>query len=117
MGHLPRVRHTAWLIIATLVVGVLPGSLAPTALMSHRVGSPTEHKESAKEQADAEPLKLLVLAQRKAHAGPTRGWLTLRKARRHKPHRPQRVSLAYDFEDPRRVLLPPRIDPPPDGLV
>jgi hypothetical protein len=104
------------LIIATLVVGVLPGSFTPTALMSHRAGSPTEHKESAKEQADAEPLKLLVLAQRKAHAGPTRGWLTLRASRRHKP-RPQFLSLSYDFEDPRRVLIPLRIDPPPDGLV
>jgi hypothetical protein len=105
------------LIIATLVVGVLPGSSAPTALMSHRTGNPPEHKESTKEQADAEPLKLLVLAQRKAHAGPTRAWLTLRASRRHKPRSPQLVSLTCDFEDPRRVLIPLRIDPPPDGLV
>jgi hypothetical protein len=116
VGIRSGVRHTAWLILATLVVGVLPGAFAPATVLSRRAGSPIERKESAKEQADAEPLKLLVFAQRKAHAGPTRGWLTFRATRRHKP-RPQSLSLPHDFEDPRRVLIPPRIDPPPDGLA
>lgn len=116
MGHQLGVRHTAWLILATLVVGVLPGPLAPIALRSHRTTVPCEHKESSKEQADGESLKLLVLAQRKGQAGPTRGWLTLRTLRRHRP-RPQLLPLSYGFEDPRRVLIPLRIDPPPDGRV
>ena len=116
MGLWSGVRHTAWLILATLVVGMLPSPFAPAALMSHRASAPQEHQESRKEQADAEPLKLLVLAHRKAHAGPTRGWLTLRAPRRHKP-RSQPLPFSYDYEDPRRVLIPLRIDPPPDGLV
>jgi hypothetical protein len=116
VGQRSGVRHTVWLILATLVVGVLPGAFAPAALMSRHAGSPAEHNESTKEQTDAEPLKLLVLAQRKAHAGPTRGWLTLPASRHHKP-RPQHLSLPDDFEDPRRVLIPLRIDPPPDGLA
>jgi hypothetical protein len=116
VGYRSVVRHAAWLILATLVVGVLPGSLAPVALRSHRANAPLEHKERCKEQVDAEPLKLLVVAQRKGHAGPTRGWLTLRAPHRHKP-RPQFLPLSYGYEDPRRVLIPLRIDPPPDGRV
>jgi hypothetical protein len=116
VGHRSSVRHTAWLLLAALVAGVLPCSFVPASPTARRAGSPVEHKESAKEQAEAEPLKLLVLAQRKAHTGPTRGWLTLREARRHKL-RLRFLSLSYEFEDPRRVLIPLRLDPPPDGLA
>lgn len=116
MGYRPGVRHTAWLILATLVVGVLPGALAPFGLRAYRANAPLEHKEPCKEQVDTEPLKLLSVAQRKGYAGPTRGWLTLRAPRFQKP-RPQFLPLSYSYEDPRRLLLPLRIDPPPDGRV
>ena len=116
MRYRSAIRHIAWLILATLVVGVLPGASAPKVWMSAHASIPSEDKENTKEEVEAEPLKLLIFAQRKAHVGPTRGWLTLRAPRRHKP-RPQRVPLSYDYEDPRRVLIPLRIDPPPDGLV
>lgn len=116
MGYRLGVRHTAWLILATLVAGVFPGALAPLGLRAYRANAPVEHKEPCKEQVDAEPLKLLGVAQRKGYAGPTRGWLTLRAPRFQKP-RPQFLSLSSSYEDPRQVLLPPRFDPPPDGRV
>jgi hypothetical protein len=116
VGHRLGVRHASWLILAILVVGVLPGPLALVALRSHHATVPCEHQESSEEQVDGEPLKLLILAQRKGHTGPTRGWLTLRAPRRQKPC-PQLLPLSDGFEDPRRVLIPLRIDPPPDGRV
>lgn len=116
MGHRSGVRHAAWLILATVALSVLPGPLAPVALRSHHTTVPCEHQENSQEQVDTESLKLLVPGQRKGHAGPTRGWLTLRAPRRHKP-RPQFLSLSHGYEDPRRVLIPLRLDPPPDGRV
>jgi hypothetical protein len=116
VGHHFAVKHTVWVIAAALVVSVFPGQRAPGTLLPRVTGNTSEQHERTHEHVDAESLKLLILAQRKSHAGPTRGWLTLREARRYKP-RPPFFSLSYDFEDPRRALLPPRIDPPPDGLA
>lgn len=116
MGHRPIVKYTVWVIAATLAVSVFPGQRTPGALLPRLAGNTSEQHERSHEQVDAEPFKLLALAQRKSLAGPTCGWLTLRAQRRHKL-RSLFTGTSYDFEDPRRVLIPLRIDPPPDGLV
>lgn len=108
-------RHTAWVILAALMLGVLPWQSAPSSLTSRPVSAPMDsQEEQADELAAVESLKACFFRRHACEGLPTRGWLVLDVPR---PSRPSVQTRPLEYEDPRRVLIPLRIDPPPDDLA
>jgi len=108
-------RHTAWVLLAALVLGVLPVQGVRSPLMP-RPASSSERSEDDKgeELAAVESVKAFFFRRQLGQGLPTRGWLLLPK---YSPSAPRLQSRPLEHEDPRRVLIPLRIDPPPDDLA
>ncbi|MFL5349990.1 MAG: hypothetical protein ACJ8AT_34875 [Hyalangium sp.] len=115
MNHRASARHTAWILLAALVLGILPGKSARSPLMPCPASqSERSQDERGEELAAVEGLKACLFRRETRQGLPTRGWLVLRVPR---PSTPRVQTRPLEHEDPRRVLIPLRIDPPPDDLA
>lgn len=115
MNYRTSARHTAWILLAALVLGVLPAQGARSSLMSWPASqSERSQDESAEELAVSAGLKACLFRRELRQGLPTRGWLVLSVPR---PITPRVQTRPLEYEDPRRVLIPLRLDPPPDNLV
>jgi hypothetical protein len=109
-------RQTVWMLIAALALSALPWRLfvVQPLVTCDASSSEREREERTEEPADAPSHNVYVLRRHGGSWLPTNAWLVLRVPRSSAPLRP---SLPLEYEDPRRVLIPLRIDPPPDERV
>jgi hypothetical protein len=109
-------RQTVWMLIAALALSALPWRLfiIQPPVTCEASSSEREREERTEEPADAPNLNVFVLRRQGGSWLPTNARLVLRVPRSSAPPRP---ILALVHEDPRRVLIPLRLDPPPDGHV
>jgi hypothetical protein len=104
------------MLIAALALGALPWRLfvVQPLVACAASASEREREERTEEPADAPSLRECVLRRQGGSWLPTSARLVIRVPRASTPPRP---LLALVHEDPRRVLIPLRLDPPPDGHV